>query len=1041
MNPPGQDWRLIMHDLIGGRCYINGSMVTTPPNPVSRPLSRGLMLVILAAIAGCAELPDPDPETRSDSGSIQSKTADPVAELDHTFQESVHPFLQRYCVSCHGPEKHKAELDLSTYKSRGAVAKDFGHWEVVLERLRAGDMPPESAKEHPPAETRRKIIAWIEAARTYEADRNAGDPGSVPARRLSNAEYNYSIRDLTGVDIQPTRDFPVDPANEAGFDNSAESLATSPALVKKYLEAARKVADHLVLTPNGLEFAPFRPSPKPIAINSASTESSTFTAARRSNTRITSSPPGSTRIGWQLGRPSAVLPELAVEAGLSPKYLATIWAILTEKPEQLGPVAALQSLWSELPEGKIGGEAAAKAGCQRMQDFVVDLRAKLVPTVKNLTAPKIHDGSQPLVLWKNRQFAGNRMRYAGGAFRANDLRVSAGSAAAKAMNVLPDAAEARTFEATFQKFCANFPDAFYVSERARVYLDPKQEKKLTGRLLSAGFHSQMGYFRDDGPLYDLMLDDKQRQELDRLWQELDFVANAPVRQYTGFIWFDRTDSAFMRSPEFDAFRAEDKDCISDDKVGGLAEAYLAKAKRAGAKEEALTAIRDYFENMGTVFRRLDREHVEAEPKHLAALLGFAERAYRRPLSHEERDDLVKFYRSLREQDGLGHEDAIRDAVVSVLMSPYFCFRVDLPGPGAGPTRPLGDNALASRLSYLLWATLPDQELLDHAAAGDLRRPEMLNAQIHRMLRDPRVRGLATEFLGNWLDFRRFEEHNAVDRSRFPAFDNELRRAMFEEPIRFFIDLAGRDGSMLDFLYADYTIVNPALARHYGMPGPTGSADTWIRVNGAREFGRGGLLPMAVFLTKNAPGLRTSPVKRGYWVARRLLGERIPPPPPTVPQLPADEASLGDLTLREALARHRADKSCAACHERFDALGLVFESYGPVGERRTRDFGGRPVETSAAFPDGSSGVGLTGLVDYIRHHRQQDFVDNLCRKLLAYALGRGLLLSDDKLVRDLRAKLEADDYRFSILVETIVSSPQFLNMRCEGSVATKSVQHQ
>ena len=428
----------------------------------------------------------------------------------------------------------------------------------------------------------------------------------------------------------------------------------------------------------------------------------------------------------------------------------------------------------------------------------------------------------------------------------------------------------------------------------------------------------MGYFRDDGPLYELMLDDKQRQELDRLWQELDFVANAPVRQYTGFIWFDRTDSSFMRSPEFDPFRAEDKDCISDDKVSRLAEAYLAKAKRLGASKEALTAIHDYFENMGTVFRRLDKQHVEAEPKHLTALLQFAERAYRRPLALEERNDLAKFYRTLREQDRLGHEDAIRDALVSVLMSPYFCFRVDLPGPGAGPTRPLTDDALASRLSYFLWATLPDKELLDHAAAGDLRRPEVLNGQVRRMLRDPRVRGLATEFVGNWLDFRRFEEHNAVDRSRFPAFDNELRRAMFEEPIRFFIDLAGRDGSIFDFLYADYTIVNPVLARHYGMPATTGGADAWLRIDGAREFGRGGLLPMAVFLTKNAPGLRTSPVKRGYWVARRLLGEHIPPPPPTVPQLPADEASLGDLTLREALARHRADKSCAACHARFDA---------------------------------------------------------------------------------------------------------------------------
>jgi Protein of unknown function (DUF1592)/Protein of unknown function (DUF1588)/Protein of unknown function (DUF1587)/Protein of unknown function (DUF1585)/Protein of unknown function (DUF1595)/Planctomycete cytochrome C len=1009
-------------------------MANTARFPTPGRLSRWLTLVLLATVGGCAE--STDPESQPDPLPAQSGTADSAGDLERAFARSVQPFLQTYCVSCHGPEKHKAELDLSIYKNWNAVAKDHRQWERILERLRAGEMPPESAKQHPPADVRREVIAWIEDVRTYEADRNAGDPGSVPPRRLSNAEYNYTIRDLTGVDIRPTRDFPVDPANEAGFDNSAESLTTSPALVKKYLEAARKVADHLVLAPDGLEFAPH-----PVV---ADTDRDKFCVNRIVNfyRRQRTDYADYFLAAWKfknraaLGRTSATMPELAAELGISPKYLATIWSTLTQKSEGIGPIAALQALWSELPEGGTSNEDAARSGCQRMRDFVVDLRAKLVPSVKNLTAPKIHNGSQPLVLWKNRQFAANRMHYAGGAFKVHDLRLPAGSAAAKAMNILLDPDEARRYESTFERFCATFPDAFFVSERARVYLDPEKEKKLTGRLLSAGFHSQMGYFRDDGPLYELLLDDHQRQELDRLWLELDFVASAPIRQYTGFIWFDRTDSSYMRSPEFDSFRAEDKDCISADKVRRLAEAYLAKAERAGASEVALTAIRDYFKSMGATFRLLEKVRAEAEPKHLAALLQLAERAYRRPLSPPEREGLTRFYRSLREQDGLGHEDAIRDSVVSVLMSPYFCFRVDLPGPGAGSTRSLTDNALASRLSYFLWSSLPDKELHDHAAAGNLRRPEVLVDQVRRMLRDSRVRGLATEFGGNWLDFRRFEEHNAVDRGRFPAFDNDLRQAMFEEPIRFLVDLARRDGSILDLLYADHTFVNPILARHYGMPVSSGGADAWVRVDRAREYGRGGLLPMALFLTKNAPGLRTSPVKRGYWVVRRLLGEHIPPPPPTVPQLPADETSLGELTLRETLARHRADKSCAACHERFDSFGLVFEAYGPIGERRTRDLGGRLVDTKANFPGGDSGEGVAGLTDYIRRHRQQDFVDNLCRKLLAYALGRGLLLSDERLVRDMRVRLEANDFRFSSLVDTIVSSPQFLNKRGDASVATK-----
>src|SRR5262249_36044476 len=254
---------------------------------------------------------------------------------------------------------------------------------------------------------------------------------------------------------------------------------------------------------------------------------------------------------------------------------------------------------------------------------------------------------------------------------------------------------------------------------------------------------------------------------------------------------------------------------------------------------------------------------------------------------------------------------------------------------------------------------------------DLHRPDVLTAQARRMLRDPRVRGLATEFAGNWLDVRRFEEHNSVDRARFPIFTNELRQAMFEEPIRYFMDVAKRNRSVLDLLYGTDTFVNPLLAKHYGMPLPgrsgepsrpgatdaTGAArlaaptqmeGDWTRIEDAQRYGRGGLLPMAVFLTKNAPGLRTSPVKRGYWVVRRLLGEEIPPPPPAVPELPKDEADLGDLTLPQMLARHRADKNCAACHRCFDAIGLVFEGFGPVGERRTKDLGGRPVDASATF---------------------------------------------------------------------------------------------
>ena len=204
------------------------------------------------------------------------------------------------------------------------------------------------------------------------------------------------------------------------------------------------------------------------------------------------------------------------------------------------------------------------------------------------------------------------------------------------------------------------------------------------------------------------------------------------------------------------------------------------------------------------------------------------------------------------------------------------------------------------------------------------------------------------------------------------------------------------------------------------------------MDNARKYARGGLLPMSVFLTKNAPGLRTSPVKRGYWIVHRLLGEHIPAPPPDVPVLPTDETKLGDLTLRDALAQHRANPACASCHAKFDSFGLVFEGYGPVGEVRDRDLAGRAVETAATFPDGSSGSGLEGLRAFMRARGQGQFVDNLCRELLVYALGRSLLRSDEPLLAEMRKDLSTGGYKFGHLVQDIVTSRQFLTKRATPS---------
>jgi mono/diheme cytochrome c family protein len=1003
--------------------------------------------------------------------------APPAKELQRQFAATVRPFLESYCLGCHGKDKPKGQLDLSAFADLASVTRALPRWEPVLEMLASREMPPDKAQRQPGDEARRQVVDWIRAVRRREAGRNAGDPGPVLARRLSNAEYDYTIRDLTGVDLRPTREFPVDPANEAGFDNSGESLVMSAALLKKYLDAARTVTDHLVLTPDGFTFAP-----DPVLTD---TDRDRFAVARivRFYERQPTDLARYFHAAWRfehraaLGQPRATLATLAVEEKVSAPYLRTVWTALTTAGDSLGPLARLRGMFRALP----AAEEGARAGCQAMRDYVVELRPKLSPRFANLQLKAVSAGSQPFILWKDTQWATHRFAFDGqalyvpappdpAALRPETIRAEAGLAMAvthfafrnivhdSALPVpygvfelaatfdppdpelaIPDEASRPRYQAAFAAFCALFPDAFYIKERGRTHLDQprdRRDKEAKGRFLAAGFHNMFGYFRDDLPLYQRILDDDGRKELDRLWRELDFITRAAVRQHADFIYSERAEGHALKAAAFDFVRSEDKSATSEAMIRRLAEGYLAQARQSlaqdGGDPRTIPVLEQFFKDVSANIRRVERERVEAEPKQVEALLAFAARAYRRPLTGAERAGLLAFQRSLR-ADGLDQESAIRDAVARVLMSPHYLYRLEaVPGSGV---RPLDDHALASRLSYFLWSSMPDEELLAHAARGDLHRPAVLLAQTRRMLRDAKARALAVEFGGQWLDFRRFEEHNAVDRERFPTFDGKLRQAMFEEPVRFFLDVVTEDRSVLDFLYARDTFVDAALARHYGMPAPRGEG--WAHVEDAGRYQRGGILPMAVFLTRNSPGLRTSPVKRGYWVVRRVLGERIPPPPAQVPDLPTDERKMGALTLREVMARHRENRACAGCHARFDPFGLAFEGYGPVGEVRTVDLGGRPVDTRVAFLAGSDeGQGLEGLRDHLRAHRQDDFVDNLCRKLLSYALGRGLILSDETTVETLRARLDARGHRMSTLVESIVTSPQFLTRRAGQPVAER-----
>ncbi|HEY2106056.1 MAG TPA: DUF1592 domain-containing protein, partial [Candidatus Binataceae bacterium] len=712
------------------------------------------------------------------------------SDLDRTLAKTVRPFLTSYCIGCHGGAAPAAQFDLGSYSTMTAVTRDYPRWNLVLEKLAAREMPPKAAPQ-PADAARQEVIEWVQAVRTSEARRNADDPGPVLVRRLSNAEYNNTIRDLTGVDMRPTREFPVDLANTAGFDNSGESLAMSPALLNKYLQAALEVGDHMVLTPDVFDFAPH-----PMLVE---TDRDRYAIQRIVGfyERQPTDYADYFRAAWRfkyrsaLGTPGATLADIAAQSKLSAKYLPIVWGILEETPEaagqEVGPIAKLQAMWRALPRPR-GKQIDPKlrAACVEMRDFVIRIRQHTAmefaaPIVRGLPA-----GSQPLLNWKLRAFNSHRRdsnpkalrndtdappvlpeipKYPGlhqeAAYRwaALTARARAGDA-----DLVVPAAERARYQASFERFASVFPDAFYVKERGRFFPDDSQDK---GRLLSAGYHNVMGYWRDDTPLMELILDAQGQKELNSLWDQFDFIAAHTARTWDQY-YFNQSGEVQGRGAESGTLRPEDKAVGSEAVIFGLRDAYLAKAK-AIDNPIAMEAIRYHFQWVNDTLRRMERLHVEGEPRQLDALLQFAARAYRRPLSPAEHDDVLSFYRTLREKSGLSHEEAVRDSIVRVLMSPKFGYRVDLLDDSANgtptPVSPLSAYALASRLSYFLWSSMPDEQLLDRAQAGDLQKPEVLSAQVRRMLKDDRASGLALEFAGNWLDFRRFEEHNAVDRER------------------------------------------------------------------------------------------------------------------------------------------------------------------------------------------------------------------------------------------------------------------------------------
>jgi hypothetical protein len=498
------------------------------------------------------------------------------------------------------------------------------------------------------------------------------------------------------------------------------------------------------------------------------------------------------------------------------------------------------------------------------------------------------------------------------------------------------------------------------------------------------------FHREDEPLRRLLLDEAGRSELDRLWDELHFVS----------------DDAFANETMYD----------------GLLHYYHQPS------EPPLMFF--YIETVGDRVRaekaQLLAAKAAAEPIHLEQLRTFASKAWRRPLTPDEHQDLLGAYHSDRSQ-GMDHDPALRAALARVLSSPWFLYRAEQPAP-SDHWQPVSGRELATRLSFLVWDSIPDDEL--QRVADRLHEPAILQAQLDRMLRDSRVSGMAEEFGARWLGVRDFVSNHGRSLKDFPEFTSKLRDALAEEPVRFFEDAFRNDRPVSELITSDAAVLNDVVAAFYGIPNVVGSH--WQRIENVASFGRGGLLGFGAVLAKQSAAARTSPIKRGAWLAH-LIGDRLPKPPATVPPLP--ETPPDGLTVRELTERHRDDANCASCHVRIDPYGFPFERFNAIGKLRPANEM-KASESASTLRDGTSMKDFGDIRHYIADKRREDLLRALARKLTGYALGRAILPSDRALIEEVGRSMIAGG-RWSDALGVLVRSDQFRCIRPSSATAAKA----
>lgn len=997
--------------------------------------------------------------------------------------DEIKPILKKYCYDCHSNEKDKGDLNFEAFKVEKDILVHLQQWFSVIDQVETGTMPPEKKTLRPSETEVIQLASWIRKTIDEFDYESVRDPGRYTLRRLNKAEYNNTIRDLTGVDLNPARYFSGDGSGGEGFDNNAEGMTMLPLMVEKYFKAARDISRHAdVSYADGIGFSQdLSPTHSPRSYLLLAERRLTnfyndiFDTLPKYNPRKEFKPYLMPAMKLALANPDATdreIYDIAIREKLMPGVFYK-WARSFLDAEEISktsrwdspygkwvidPWLDLQSRRDSFTEAELQAfhdDFAAKTllsapatGMMTKPSMEVKTEIKENAEILYLSVGDMGDGHEfdRIVLHKPRvtmedgkdvylgdleliekqgegaihkenfpdgklfesTASGKEKIERGFYIEAPALLTFKLPPGAKAFNATLGIEKTADGKGSVQVYASDETVPFPKGKHTHSYFysGPKNTSVEAAKKWWVIYSALVGYGKSPGSkeMVEVSLDAKGRARLDSIKRDVEYAKREPIENFFKFVE-KRKLGHLIKAKEGELPALSDlteKDRVPPETL-------------SDADQKKWNELKDLAETF----------QLEIDKGIRDSILAFASRSFRRPLKKEETEIILGIYQnSIAEVDDF--QKAVQLAIQSLLTRPQFLFRFENESSEQG-SQLVDDFALANRLSYFLWSSMPDKTLMDLAKEGRLSDEKVLEQQVRRMLKDPKSISLAQEFAGQWLGFRKILTEKEPDLKLFPTYTKELKESMYQEAIMAFDELIKEDESVLEILDSKSTFLNEALAKHYDIPGVEGSEMRKVEL---KDDQRGGFLSMGSMLVATSFPERTSPVVRGQWILDALIGGKVPPAPDG---LVIDQAKMENeaVSIKDRLATHRDNPNCSVCHDRMDPLGFALENFDAVGRFRKTGANGQAVDAIGDLKGGQKLRGAAGLKQYLTTTKRDAFLHQMAQKQLGFALGRGLEYFDESVIRAAVVELKENDCRYSALALTIVKSFPFRNRREKG----------